>query len=132
VTDTPTPRLEGLRAAYTTALESGSLSFQRCRACGNAWLPPREECPRCLEPDSDWEQASGSGKLVSWCVYHRTPLPEFTDRVPYTVYIVELTEGPRLISGPATGDPGEPGIEKPLELVIEHEGETPVARFRLV
>lgn len=130
-TQTPIPRLEELRHEYSAALEAGKLTFQRCRNCGNAWLPPREECPRCLEPESDWEQASGRGTLVSWCVYHRTPLPEFADRVPYTVYLVELAEGPRLISSPAMKSSGEPRLDAPLELVIERERETPLARFRV-
>jgi uncharacterized OB-fold protein len=129
---TPLPRLDELRAEHSAALQAGKLTFQRCRNCANAWLPPREECPRCLEPDFEWESASGRGTLVSWCVYHRTPLPEFRDRTPYTVYIVELAEGPRLISSPPAENAGEPAIDHELELVIEHEGEVPVARFRVV
>ncbi len=128
----PVPRLAELKEEHRRALEAGRLTYQRCRNCGNAWLPPREECPRCLEPDSDWEDASGKAKLVSWCVYHRSPLPEFQDRVPYTVFLVELHEGPRLIGSPASESPGEPGLDRPLELVIEREDDLPVARFRCV
>jgi uncharacterized OB-fold protein len=131
-TTTPVPRLDELKAEQRSALEAGRLTFQRCRSCGNAWLPTREECPRCLAADFEWEDASGRAKLVSWCVYHRTPLPEFAHRVPYTVFIVELAEGPRLIGSPASDNAGEPAIERALELVIEHEGDLPVARFRYV
>lgn len=128
----PTATLEVLKAEHRDALEAGRLTFQRCAACGNAWLPVREECPRCLADDFTWEEASGAGRLVSWCVYHRTPLPEFQDRVPYTVFIVELAEGPRLISGPARDPGGEPAIDRLLELVVERAEGTALARFRCV
>jgi uncharacterized OB-fold protein len=129
---TELPNLEALRATHTDALDEGRLTFQRCRSCGNAWLPPREECPHCLRADFEWQDASGAARLVSWCVYHRTPLPELADRVPYTVFIVELAEGPRLISSPAASVGDAPlAIDLPLQLVIEREENTAVARFGL-
>jgi uncharacterized OB-fold protein len=131
-TEAPTPTLELLKGTHRAALEDGRLAYQRCRACANAWLPVREECPRCLAADFAWEDAAGAGRLVSWCVYHRTPLPDFQDRVPYTVLLVELAEGPRLISSPASGAGAPPGIDRPVELVVERENGAALARFRCV
>lgn len=84
---------------YWQALQEGRLVFQRCQACRLALLPARENCPSCLGTALGWETASGSGELVSWVVYHRAYHPAFADLVPYNVAIVELAEGPRLISG---------------------------------
>jgi uncharacterized OB-fold protein len=83
---------------YWRALEEGHLIFQRCQACGLALLPARENCPSCLGTALGWHTASGSGQLVSWVVYHRCYHPAFADMIPYNVAIVELAEGPRLIS----------------------------------
>ena len=130
-TETPTPTLDVLRAEHRAALDDGRLAFQRCRACGCAWLPVREECPRCLVADHEWRDASGTGRLISWCVYHRTPLPDFQERIPYTVFIVELAEGPRLISSPAAGTGGELRIDAPVELVVERDGSAAIPRFRV-
>lgn len=122
--------LEAIKTAHEEALAAGRLTFQRCSACGHAWLPPSEECPSCLGTQHEWEDASGRAQLVSWCTYHRTPLPEFEERLPYTVYLVELAEGPRLISGPAQPiEPSVLAIRRPLELQIQQHGGRAVPRF---
>lgn len=125
----PSPQLSEHRAA----LADGRLTFQRCERCDNAWLPPREHCPRCLSQQWHWQQASGDAKVVSWVVYHRAYHPAFAERVPYNVVVAELVEGPRLISNVVGIDGAEGlGIDVALRLVAEREGDVPVARFRLV
>lgn len=100
------PDRTGPAGEYWAALDAGRLMFQRCRACGAAQLPAREECTSCLSPELEWEAAKGGAKLISWVVYHRPYHEAFADRVPYNVAVVELEEGPRLISnvlGPIEG-----------------------------
>lgn len=110
-------------SVYRAALTAGKLVFQRCQ-CTHAWLPPRGECPRCLLADFRWEEACGSAKLISWVVYHRAYDSAFSDRLPYTVAIVELAEGPRLISNViGTVDPEHLSIDQALILKVgEVEG----------
>jgi len=119
-------------ATFRAALAEGRLTFQRCHACGNAWLPPRDFCPACLAGTWGWEDASGRARVVSWVVYHRAYHPAFADRVPYNVVVAELEEGPRLITN-VLGIQGAEGlaIDQPLTLTLETEGDIPVARFRL-
>jgi uncharacterized OB-fold protein len=124
----PSPEL----AEHRAALADGRLTFQRCERCANAWLPPRDHCPRCLSPTWRWEDASGDAKVVSWVVYHRPFHPAFADRVPYNVVVAELSEGPRLISNVIGIDGAERlGIDVPLRFAAQTEGEVPVARFTL-
>jgi len=125
----PAPQRTPLNEPYWAALDRGQLSFQRCCRCGNAWLPARAECPRCLHAAWEWQPASGRGKLVSWVVYHRAYHPYFAGRVPYNVALVELDEGPRLISGIVGG--GEPAVGRALALQIEREAGLALPRFRL-
>lgn len=120
-----------LNAPYWDALAAGRLDFQRCRRCHRAWLPPREECPACWEADWAWETASGRGRLVSWVVYHRAPNPAFTDRVPYNVALVELDEGPRLVTNLLGTESVAPRIEAPVVLEVQVDGGLALARFRL-
>jgi uncharacterized OB-fold protein len=127
----PLPIRDALSAPYWDALGEGRHIFQRCIACGNAWLPPRHECPRCLHAAWGWETASGSARLVSWVVYHTAFHPAFKERLPYTVAIVELDEGPRLISNiVAIDDPESLVIDQPLELVFEREGDVAIPCYR--
>jgi hypothetical protein len=44
----------------------------------------------------EWVPASGAARLVSFVIYHRQYDPRFP--APYNVALVELAEGPRLIS----------------------------------
>jgi hypothetical protein len=126
------PEPSPLTATHREALGEGKLTFQRCEDCENAWLPPRDRCPRCLSATWDWQQASGRAKLVSWVVYRRAYHPAFAERVPYNVVVVELDEGPRMISNViGIAEAGGLAIDAPLAFVAEREGETPVARFRL-
>lgn len=121
--------LDDVEATYRASLARGRLSFQRC-TCTEAWLPPREQCPRCLRADFHWEEASGKATLVSWVVYHRAYDDTFADRLPYCVAVVELDEGPRLVSNVVgAADLEALQIEQPLQLHIELERGVPVPRF---
>jgi len=41
---------------------------------------------------------SGRGRIFSYVVYHRVYHPAFAQEVPYAVAVIELDEGPRMIS----------------------------------
>ena len=129
-TTMPVPERDALNTPYWDSLAQGALSFQRC-SCGHAWLPARSECPSCLGEQWRWEKAEGGAKLISWVVYHVAFHPAFAQRLPYNVAVVELDEGPRLISSVVgVADAETLNIDQRLQLVIEHEGGTAVARFK--
>ncbi len=124
------PERDAINSRYWDSLAQGALSYQRCDACGHAWLPPRSECPVCLADTYHWEKARDGAKLISWVIYHIAHHPAFKDRLPYNVAVVELDEGPRLISNVVGIDnDAQLHIEQRLRLVIEQEGETAVPRF---
>lgn len=124
----PAPQVNELSAPYRRALDEGRLDFQRCTACGHAWLPPRAECPRCLAAQPRWETASGEARLVSWVVFHHAYHDYFVQRLPYTVAVVELAEGPRLISN-VSAPASWLRIDMKLKLAIEREAGVALARF---
>jgi uncharacterized protein len=120
------------REVYWRMLEQGRFQFQRCRRCGEAWLPPREDCPSCWSPEWAWEDASGRGRLVSWVVFHTAFHEVFEKRLPYNVAVVELEEGPRLITN-IVSLPGadEDPTDRPVSLAIETDHGKALPRFRL-
>ena len=125
----PKPEPTDLSRPFWDALRDGHLVFQRCD-CGNAWLPARKLCPACLEPTVRWERASGNGRLVSWVVYHTAYHPAFESRLPYNVALVELDEGPRLLTNMV--DPHERlRGDARVVLKVEWEGKEALARFQL-
>jgi len=125
----PGPQSNELSAPYWKALDEGRLVFQRCTACGHAWLPARSECPRCLAREPQWTAASGGARLISWVVYHHGYHEYYASRLPYNVAVVELSEGPRLISN-VIGVQDSLRIDMPLALVVQREAGVALARFQ--
>jgi uncharacterized OB-fold protein len=114
---------------YWEALTQGDLLYQSCDSCGHRWLPPSRSCPSCLSVSLSWKTSSGKGKIVSWVVYHIAYHPSFKDRLPYNVTIIELQEGPRLMSN-VLGDNSMLAPNAAVSLIVEKEGETHVPRFK--
>jgi uncharacterized OB-fold protein len=127
--DLPKPEPTEISRPYWDALRDGHLVFQRC-ACGHAWLPARRNCPACLAPEPRWERASGRGRLVSWVVYHTAYHPAFENRLPYNVSLVELEEGPRLLTNVVDSNDSLVA-DAAVELKVEWEGDVALARFQM-
>ena len=109
---------------------AGELRFQRCRRCELRWLPPQPSCPDCGASDIELQVASGRGRLHSYVIHHRD-VPGYA--APYVIAVVELEEGPRLLSNlvEVEPDPAQLPVDLPLELVFEQVGEEiALPRFR--
>lgn len=116
---------------YRAALDAGRLTFQCCSACGNKWLPPREDCPRCWSADWEWKGASGGCEVVSWVVYHIAFDKRFAGRLPYNVALVQLDEGPRMITNLVDLADEDDVIGRRARLVFEEDMGRCLPRFRL-
>jgi len=66
---------------------------------------------------------------VSWVVYHHAYHDYYATRLPYNVAVVELDEGPRLVSNIVDAR-SDLRIDMPLDVVIQREAGTALARFR--
>lgn len=75
------------------------LLLQRCGECRHLFYYPRRLCPACGATALQWEQASGHGRIYSFSEVH-VPFqgPQWAGQVPYTVVLVDLDEGPRMLS----------------------------------
>ncbi|GGX46430.1 Zn-ribbon domain-containing OB-fold protein [Streptomyces fructofermentans] len=92
------PEADAFTRPYWAAAAEGHLLLRRCGDCGRAHHYPREFCPRCWSEDVAWERASGRATLYTWSVVHRNDLPPFGSRTPYTAAVVDLAEGPRMMT----------------------------------
>ncbi len=93
-----TPSPDGLSAEFYAHLATGELRLQRCDGCGTWRHPPRVMCGRCASESWRWTPTSGRGVVYTWTVTHQALVPSFADDVPYAVVVVELEEGPRLVT----------------------------------
>ncbi|MET8950671.1 Zn-ribbon domain-containing OB-fold protein [Streptomyces sp. NPDC004533] len=92
------PDIDAFTRAYWDAAAEGRLLIRRCAACARAHHYPREFCPYCWSEDVTWERASGRAALHTWSVVHRNDLPPFAERTPYIAAVVDLAEGPRMMT----------------------------------
>jgi uncharacterized OB-fold protein len=83
---------------FWDGLRAGRFLLRHCEACGRDHYYPRPFCPFCWSDDVAWKEASGRGTLYTWSVVHVNDLPPFHERVPYVAAIVELEEGPRVMT----------------------------------
>jgi uncharacterized protein len=89
----PQPSPETL--PFWEGCKAGELRLQRCDSCQHAYFPPRPFCPKCAGRAVSWFAASGRAQLYSYVIHHR-PVPGFTP--PYSIAVVELAEGPRMMT----------------------------------
>jgi uncharacterized OB-fold protein len=88
---------DALTAPFWAATRESRLTAQQCTRCAAfRWLPA-PICPECLEPGGTCSDLAGTGTVWSYAVYHRAMHPGFADLVPYTVALVELDEGIRMV-----------------------------------
>jgi len=129
----PLPRVDDDTRAYWAGLARGELLLQHCLDCGSIQFYQRALCGRCLSPRVEHRPASGRGTIYSFSTVHRPPSAEFKEDVPYTVVLVELEEGPRMISTLCDAPPETVGIGQAVEIVYEPAAaEIALPRFRPV
>jgi len=118
----PVPSIES--KPYWEALHEHRLMVPRCDDCGHAWFPPSRLCPNCNSSKFTWTQSSGRGKVFSYVVFHRVYHPGFTGEVPYVVALIELEEGPRLLSNVVGIRPEQVACDMPVSFVFDDITET--------
>jgi len=108
------PPVVGEEAEWFDHCREERLMIQRCASCGRHQFPPRSVCIECLEEEPEWVEAAGTGTVFTYTVQHREP-PGFADQAPYAIAIIELSEGPRMLSR-VTGKPDDVEIGMEVEV----------------
>ncbi len=108
----PTPETQ----AFWDACAEGRLTLQRCLDCPGrpAYFYPRPFCPTCLSRNIESFEASGRGRLHTYVIAHRGA-PGF--EAPYVIAVVELEEGPRMMSNVVGVEPAPEHL--PVGLALE-------------
>lgn len=126
----PVPRPSPESLPYWQAAREHRLVIQHCDACGQFWFPPSQSCPHCLASNFTWLPASGRGKVFSFVTYHRVYHPAFAKEVPYVVALVELDEGPRLLTNIVGVPPEQVVCDMPVQVTFEdYDGGIAVPKF---
>jgi uncharacterized protein len=113
------PVIEDDTRAFWDGAREGRLLIRSCRACDAVHYYPRPFCPSCWSDDVEWVEASGRATLYTWSTVYRNDLPPFHEQVPYVAAVVELAEGPRMMTRLIGCEPDEVSMGMALEAVFE-------------
>src|SRR5262249_13715976 len=106
----PTPETQH----YWEGTALGELRLQRCRACEPPYFPPQPFCPACSSDHIEIIRSSGRASLHSYVITNLAA-PGFD--APYVIAVVELDEGPRLLTNVVGVEPDPDAL--PLDLPVE-------------
>ncbi len=119
--DLPTP--EGDTLEFWQATRDGKLLIKRCEDCGAFHYYPRPFCPECWSERVVWHEASGDATLYSWSVIYSNDQPPFRDRVPYVAAVVDLAEGPRMMTNVVDCEFDDLAVGMPLTVAFREISE---------
>ena len=112
----PTPETK----PFWDAAKQHKLRIQRCGDCAQHYFYPRPLCPHCLSRNVSWVDVSGRGKLHTFVINQRAARG-FPATGPYVIGIVELDEGPKMMSNIVGVEPDPKALrcDMPVEVVFE-------------
>jgi uncharacterized OB-fold protein len=116
------PGMTELTAPYWEAAREGRLVVQECQECQVLRHPPLPECPNCLRhchgSRLGWREVSGKGTVYTYTVVRHPTHFAFADKIPYVLAIVELAEGPRLVTALTGAAPEDVRVGLPVRAVF--------------
>ena len=114
----PLPAVDDVSRPYWEAAGRGELLIQECPACGHRQFYPRALCTACAATP-EWKTASGRGTVYTYTVIRQNWSEPFRSMQPYVVAMVELEEGPRMMSNVTDCIPDDISIGMPVEVWFE-------------
>jgi uncharacterized protein len=102
----------------------GELLLQQCRSCQTRWHPPSPLCPNCFSTDCEWAPANGKGTVYTYSVVRHPMRPVWEPLIPYVLAVVELAEGPHLLSNLVDVSPEAVRIGMEVEVTFQPVSET--------
>lgn len=119
-----------LTKTYWDAAEEGELLLQRCVDCTNLQHYPRNICTRCWSEHLDWQPAAGLGRVWTFTVVSIPGHAAWGTEVPYVLAIVELDEGPRLMTNIVGCMPAEVSCGQRVRLSVRRAADDHQAVFQ--
>ena len=115
----PRPLSPELTRPFWEAARRHELHMPRCTTCDYVFFYPRSECPRCLSTHLEWVKVSGRARLHSFTIVQQPANAAFRDDVPYVYAVVQLDEGPRLVSNIVQCDINALRVDMSLEAIFD-------------
>ncbi|GAA4642008.1 Zn-ribbon domain-containing OB-fold protein [Gordonia humi] len=89
--------VDDVREIFWNACRDGELRLQRCCDCEKWQFYARYLCRHCGSRDLEWAPAAGSAEVHTFSIVNRAE-GIFAELTPYAVAIVQLAEGPTMMT----------------------------------
>jgi hypothetical protein len=125
----PTPET----APFWEGTKEHELRLQQCNDCGKFYFYPRSHCRYCNSTNVEWKTVSGKGTLASYVINNR-PMPPREDGASIIVALIQLEEGPRMMSNIVGVEPKPENLtlDAPVTVDFEERGDQVLPVFRFV
>jgi uncharacterized OB-fold protein len=125
------PRPTALSQPYWDGCREGVLRLQQCADCARFQFYPRCICSHCAGTRLEWQTVSGRGVLASYTVVQRGISAAYP--APYVVALIDLAEGPRMMSSVIGAAPEELQVGAAVEVnFAEWSPDIDMPVFRLI
>lgn len=129
----PLPVVDAESRPFWEAAKAHKFVLQQCGGCGKFVYYPRAICPHCHADQLTWKDASGEGTIHTYTVARRGAGPAFKDDAPYVVALIDLKEGPRMLSNIVTDDVDGVQIGQQVKVVFDDvTDEITLPKFQVV
>lgn len=126
----PGPQASPLSQPFWDAAREHRLLLQYCPDSDQWVFYPRALDPHSWSTNLEWRQASGRGTVASFIVVHKPGHPAFVEDVPYVVALIDLEEGPRMLSNVVDCAVHEVRIGMPVQVHWVEQGGVVLPKFR--
>jgi uncharacterized OB-fold protein len=106
-------------AAFWSATNEGRLLVQHCNNCGCNQLYGRALCTNCHSDELEWIETAGLGTVYSRTVIRQNPSRAYRHLLPLVVALVDLDEGPRLMTNVVGSEPDDVQIGARVKVRFE-------------
>jgi uncharacterized OB-fold protein len=107
---------------YWEGCRAGKLVIQRCRDCAAYQFYPRDLCITCGSAQVEFVEVSGRAIVHAYSICHKPLSPRFADLTPYVVALVDLAEGPRMMTNIVGCPESELHIGMAVQVAFQHLG----------
>jgi uncharacterized OB-fold protein len=102
---------------FWAAIKRHEFVLPKCKLCGRYYWIPRPMCPECRVPGTmGVAPSAGRGKVHAFVVFDSPAMAYPAFVTPYTIVLVELEEGPRIISFIDGVKPEDVAVGMPVEV----------------
>jgi uncharacterized protein len=115
----PAPIPDAESAPFWAGTLEGRLLVQECSLCGRRQLYGRSLCTNCHSSALSWVEASGRGTVYSRTIIRQNPNRSFKHMIPFVVALVDLDEGPRLMTNIVGAPPDDVEIGARVRVKFE-------------